>query len=191
MAETSAHDVTRLLAAWREGDERALDRLMPLVQEELARIARHYMGRERTDHTLQTTALVNEAYLRLVNQDGVDWQSRAHFFAASARIMRHILVDHARTRNYAKRGGGGAVKVSFDEAVVVAQHRAPELIALDEALTNLAEMFPRKAQVVELRYFGGLSVEETAEVLGVAPITVRREWDSARAWLYQSLAPSA
>ena len=190
MAETSTHDVTRLLAAWREGDDKALDRLMPLVQDELSRIARRYMGRERPDHTLQTTALVNEAYLRLVNQDGVDWQSRAHFFAASARIMRHILVDHARTRKYAKRSGG-AVKVSFDEAVVVAQDRAPELIALDEALTKLAEMFPRKAQVVELRYFGGLSVEETAEVLSIAPITVRREWDSAKAWLYQSLAPSS
>ena len=190
MAETSTHDVTRLLAAWREGDDKALDSLMPLVQDELARIARRHMGRERPDHTLQTTALVNEAYLRLVNQDGVDWQSRAHFFAASARIMRHILVDHARTRNYNKRGGG-AVKVSFDEAVVVAQDRAPELIALDEALTKLAEMFPRKAQVVELRYFGGLSVEETAEVLGVSNVTVRREWDSAKAWLYQSLAPSS
>jgi RNA polymerase sigma factor (TIGR02999 family) len=190
MAETSTHDVTRLLAAWRAGDDKALDRLIPLVQDELTRIARHYMGRERSDHTLQTTALVNEAYLRLVNQEGMNWQSRAHFFAASAQIMRHILVDHARTRKYNKRGGG-AVKVSFDEAVMVAQARAPELIALDEALTHLARMFPRKAQVVELRYFGGLSIEETAEVLSISDATVRREWNSAKAWLYQSLTPSA
>jgi RNA polymerase sigma factor (TIGR02999 family) len=138
---------------------------------------------------LQTTALVNEAYLRLVNQEGVNLHDRAHFFAVSARIMRHILVDHARSRKYAKRGGE-AMKVSLDDALLVAQDRAPELVALDEALLTLAETFPRKAQVVELRYFGGLSIEETAEVLAISPITVRREWNSAKAWLYQALASS-
>ncbi len=190
MAAPKPEEVTELLIAWRDGDRAALDRLIPLVHDELKRLAGRYMRGERPDHTLQTSALINEAYLRLVDYKNVRWQNRAHFFAVAAQAMRRVLVDHARGRNYAKRGGG-ARKMSLDEAANLSAGRDEELIALDDALKGLAEKFPRKSQVVELRYFGGLSVEETAETLGVAPITVMREWNSAKAWLYRAMAAGA
>jgi len=186
MTTHSPEEVTGLLAAWSHGDQAALDKLTPLVYEELRRLAHHYMSRERPDHTLQTTALVNEAYLRLAAQKGVHWQNRAHFFAVSAQVMRHILIDHARGHAYAKRGGD-LQRVSLDEAAVMSLERAADLLALDDALNNLAALDPRKSRVVELRYFGGLSVEEIAEVLKLSPITVRREWRSAKAWLYKAV----
>ncbi len=176
-----------MLVAWSNGDRTALDRLMPLVYDELRRLAHRYLGRERAGHTLQTTALVNEAYLKLVNEREMHWQNRAHFFAVAAQLMRMILVDYARSRNYAKRGGG-AHRVSFDEALAVSDERAAELIALDDALKTLAALDERKSQVAELRFFGGLSVEESAEVLKVAPVTVMREWRLAKAWLHRELS---
>ncbi|HKC88277.1 MAG TPA: sigma-70 family RNA polymerase sigma factor, partial [Blastocatellia bacterium] len=160
----SSQNITRLLLDWRNGDQTALDQLMPLVYEELRRMANHYMRNERRGHTLQTSALVNEAYLRLVDHENIEWANRAHFFYVAAQAMRRILVDHARTRNYQKRGGG-ALKVSLDEAAMVTEEHAAEMIALDDALEGLAKIDERKARVVELRYFGGLSVEETAEAL--------------------------
>jgi RNA polymerase sigma factor (TIGR02999 family) len=184
---SSAHEVTQLLADWRSGDQAAFDRLMPLVYDELRRLARRYMAREGQGHTLQTTALVNEAYLRMVDQQDVTWQNRAHFFAVAAQVMRHLLVDHARTRHYAKRGGG-AQHVALDETAVIAPERDAQLMALDEALGRLAARDPRKSRIVELRYFGGLSTEETAEVLGVSEITIKREWQKAKAWLYRELS---
>lgn len=187
MATPSPQQVTQLLLSWSAGDHEALDQLIPLVDHELRRLAHRYMSRERPGHTLQTTALVNEAYLRLVDQSEVRWQNRAHFFAVSAQLMRHILVDYARQKRYAKRGGG-ARKVDLSEAATVSEERAAEVVALDEALSGLAEIDRRKSQVVELRYFGGLSLEEVAEVLQVAPITVRREWEAAKAWLYRELS---
>lgn len=186
MTTPSAHEVTDLLVKWGRGDEAALDELVPLVHEELRRRAHRYIERERPGHTLQTTALVNEAYLRLVNQAGVRWQDRAHFFAVSAKVMRHILVDYARARGYAKRGGG-ALRVTLDEAAGVSAGQAAELLALDEALKGLAEIYPRRSQVVELRYFGGLNNEEVAAVLKVTTKTVERDWRFARAWLYDEL----
>ncbi len=183
----SPQEVTELLVAWSDGDRAALDQLMPLVYEELRRLAHRYLGRERAGHTLQTTALVNEAYLKLINEREMRWQNRAHFFAVSAQLMRMILVDYARNRNYAKRGGG-AQRVSFDEALVVSDERAAELIALDDALTSLAAFDERKSRVAELRFFGGLSVEETAEVLKVSPVTVMREWRLTKAWLHRELS---
>ncbi len=180
-------EITDLLLEWRAGDTRALDRLIPLVYEELRRLARHYMAAERRGHTLQTTALINEAYLRLIDQGEMRWQNRAHFFAVAAQAMRHVLVDYARARHAAKRGGG-APKPSLEEAPLVAQKQAPELVALDDALRDLAAVDPRKSHVVELRYFGGLSVEETAEVLGVSPVTVMREWRTAKAWLLRAIS---
>ena len=180
--EPSPHEMTQLLAAWSDGDLEALDKLLPLVERELHRLAHRYMSRERPDHTLQTTALVNEAYLRLIDQHEAHWQNRAHFFAIAAQMMRRILIDHARKQAYAKRGGG-ARKVSLDEVTVLTDERAADLVALDEALDSLAKIDERKARVVELRYFGGMSVEETAEVLKVSPDTVTREWRRARAWL--------
>lgn len=182
----SPQDVTRLLIDWGHGNPDALDKLMPLVYEELRRLAHRYMSRERPDHTLQTTALVNEAYLRLVNQRDVNWQNRAHFFGIAAQLMRRILVDHARSQSYAKRGGR-AHKVGFEEAAVLSPERAADLIGLDEALERLARIDRRKSQVVELRYFGGLTVEEVAEVLRVAPVTVMREWSLAKAWLHREV----
>jgi RNA polymerase sigma factor (TIGR02999 family) len=182
----SPHEVTQLLLAWSEGNRAALDQLMPLVERELHRLAHHYMRRENAGQTLQTTALVNEAYLRLIEQKHVHWKNRAHFFALSAQLMRRILVDLARKRRYAKRGGG-AQQVSFDEALVVSRERGRDVIALDEALSRLAEIDPRKSQVVELRFFGGLSVEETAEALHISGVTVMREWSLAKAWLYHAL----
>ncbi len=186
MQPPSPKQITELLVAWGNGDRRALDQLMPLIYDELRRLAHRYLGRERAGHTMQTTDLVNEAYLKLVNEREMQWQNRAHFFAVSAQMMRMILVDYARRRNYAKRGGG-AQRVSFDEALVVSDERAADLIALDDALKGLAILDERKSRVAELRYFGGLSVEETAEVLKVSAVTVMREWRLAKAWLYREL----
>ena len=180
-------EITHLLKAWGQGDEGALQRLIPLVQQELHRLAHRYMSREKPDHTLQTTALVNEVYLRLVDIAQVSWQDRAHFFAISARMMRRILTDFARSRHYQKRGGA-ALHVSFDEALAVSQEKDSEIIAVDEALSALAAVDARKSQVVELRFFGGLSVEETAEVLKVSPETVKRDWRFAKAWLHRALS---
>ena len=179
-------DVTRLLISWSNGDPVALDQLMPMVYSELRSLASRYLRRERIDHTLQPTALVNEAYLRLVDQRSVQWQNRAHFFGVAAQMMRRILVDHAKSHHRAKRGGG-ARNVSLDEAIGVTDERAAGLVVLDEALTRLAELDERKSRVVELRYFGGLSVEETAEVLQVSVNTVLRDWKLAKAWLYNQI----
>jgi len=186
MATPAPHEVTQLLVAWSNGDRGALEKLMPLVYDELRRLARRYMNREPAGHTLQTTALVNEAYLRLIEQKEVKWQNRAHFFAISAQLMRRILVSMARARQADKRGGE-ARQVSLDEAMVFSEERAAELVALDDAMNELAALDPRRSRVVELRYFGGLSVEETAEVLKVSPDTVMREWKRAKAWLYSEL----
>lgn len=186
MTLPSPNEVTQLLVEWRNGNPAALDRLMPLVYEELRRLARHYMRREQPGHTLQTSALVNEAYLRLVEQRRIDWQNRAHFFGIAAQLMRRILVDHARRHQYAKRGGG-ARQVALDEAAVVSGQRAAELLALDEALTALAVFDPRKGRIVEMRFFGGLTAEEAAEVLGVTTRTVEREWRKAKAWLHREI----
>lgn len=183
---SSPQQVTELLHDWRNGDRQALDELMPLVYEELRRIAHRYMRRERPGQSMQTTALVNEAYLRLVGSAPVEWQDRAHFFAISATVMRHLLVDRARARQYEKRGGG-ARQVSLDEAAAVSPAQDLNLLALDEVLEKLAAIDERKSRLVELRYFGGLSAEEAAEVLGVSEITVKREWLKAKAWLYREL----
>lgn len=185
-AQEQPREVTQLLLAWNDGDESALEKLVPLVYEELRRLARRYMRRERPDHTLQTTALINEAYLQLVDIRNVHWQNRAHFFALCARLMRRILVDFARTRNYAKRGGG-ARPLSLDESPAVSPARSTDLVAVDEALNALTKIDDRKAQVVELRFFGGLTVEESAEVLKVSPETVRRDWRLAKVWLLREL----
>jgi len=196
MTMVSTHDLTELLTEWREGDRTALDRLTPLVYDEIRRIAHRYVQRERDGHTLQTTALVNEAYLRLAGNQQINWQNRAHFFAVTARVMRHILIDYARRRNYVKHGGE-AQRVSFTEAlaseesVPMSKPRAVELLALDEALNELAKFDPRKSRVVELRYFGGLSLEETAEVLEVSLMTVRRDWRAAKAWLFRRMKDEA
>lgn len=183
------HEITQLLAEWREGNQSALDELYPLVYDELHRIARRYMSREKKGHTLQTTALINEAYVRLVDQKNVQWANRSHFFAISAQIMRRILIDHARRHRYAKRGGG-AQQVSLEEVAVITPDVSRELLLLDEALNSLAEMDPRRSQVVELRYFGGLNNEEIAGVLNISENTVTRDWNMARAWLYQQLTGS-
>ena len=185
--EESAHEITQLLQAWGEGEESALERLAPLVYQELHRLAHYYMARERSGHTLQTTALLNEAYLRLVDSPKLSWQCRAHFFAVSAQVMRRILVDWARSRQAQKRGGDAPV-VELDEALVVAEAPGADLVALDDALKTLAELDPRKSKVVELRFFGGLSVEETAEVLKVSPETVLRDWKFAKSWLRRELS---
>lgn len=178
--------ITELLIEWREGDESALDRLIPLVYEELRRLARYYMRRERPGHTLQTGALVNEAYLRLVEHKGMRWQNRSHFYAVAAQAMRRILVDHARSRRYVKRGGGTQI-VELDEAASVVQKQAANLVALDDALRDLSTIDSRKSQIVEMRYFGGMSVDETAVVLGISAVTVMREWNSAKAWLLRAI----
>ena len=190
MTTEPPHEVTQLLMDWSNGNQAALDRLMPLVDRELHRLAHHYMRRENAGHTLQTTALVNEVYLKLIDQRHVHWKNRAHFFALSAQLMRRILVDHARSRQYAKRGGG-VQRISFDEALVVTPERGADLVALDEALSKLTSIDPRKGKVVELRFFGGLSVEETAEALQISAVTVMREWSMAKAWLYNSLSNDA
>jgi len=183
----SSESITQLLTEWRDGDETALDRLIPLVYEELRRLAHHYLRRERPGYTLQTSALVNEAYLRLVDHKGMRWQNRAHFYAVAAQAMRRILVDHARSRDAAKRGGGANL-IGLDEAATAAQMQAANLLALNEALNQLALIDKRKSRIVELRYFGGMSVEETAEVIGVSPVTVMREWSSAKAWLLRAIS---
>jgi RNA polymerase sigma-70 factor (ECF subfamily) len=185
----SPHEITQLLAEWSNGNQTALDKLYPLVYDELHKMANRYMKRERKDHTLQTTALINEAYVRMVDQKNVHWENRAHFFAISAQIMRRILIDHARRHHYAKRGGG-ALKVSLDETAIVAGDPASDMLLLDEALNRLAEMDPRRGRVVELRYFGGLNNEEIAGVLKISENTVTRDWNMARAWLYQELSGS-
>ena len=186
MTASSSQAVTGLLLAWGEGDEAALEQLMPLVHAELRRLARRHMGHERPGHTLQATALVNEAYLRLVDVRKIQWQNRAHFFAMSARLMRRILVDFARSKHYQKRGGN-AQKVTFDEALAVSNERGGDLVAVDDALVALAAVDPRKSQVVEMRFFGGLSVEETAEALHVSVDTVMRDWKLAKVWLLREL----
>ncbi len=183
----SAQQITELLTDWSNGDRAALDRLMPLVYGELRAIAHRHLKGERGGHTLQTTALVNEVYLKLINERDMRWQDRAHFFAVAAQLMRNILVDYARTRNYAKRGGG-VQPVELDEALLVADERAAELIALDDAMQALATLDERKSRIAELRFFAGLSVEETAEVLQVAPVTVMRDWRLAKAWLQRELS---
>ena len=175
-----------LLRAWSDGDRDALDRLTPIVYAELHRLARHYMQRERPGHSLQATALVNEAYMRLVDYKGMQWQNRAHFFAVSAQLMRRILVEHARRHNLKR--GGNIPHVSLEDVAIVAGDRDTDLVLLDEAMNTLAKFDARKAQVVEMRFFGGLSVEETAEVLNVSSITVMRDWSTAKAWLYRELA---
>ena len=181
--------VTGLLLAWSKGDDAALEQLIPVVHAELRRIARRHIAGERVGHSLQATALVNEAYLRLVDVRRMKWQDRAHFFAMSARLMRRILVDFARSRGYQKRGGD-VQKVSFDEGLVVSNERGTDLVALDDALTALAGVDVRKSQVIEMRFFGGLSVEETAEALHVSPETVMRDWKLAKAWLLRELKSS-
>jgi RNA polymerase sigma factor (TIGR02999 family) len=186
MQTNSPKEITRLLVAWGDGDQSALEELAPLVHSELHRLAHHYMGRERPGHTLQTSALVNEAYIRLIDWKNVRWQNRAHFFAVSAQLMRRILVDFGRDRQYLKRGGG-ALRVSLGEAAAVTVERGADLVALDEALTALAEVDPRKGQVVEMRFFGGLSVDEVAEVLKVSKETVMRDWRLAKVWLLREL----
>jgi RNA polymerase sigma-70 factor (ECF subfamily) len=183
----SAQQVTQLLGEWRSGDSSALEKLIPLVQPELRRLAQHYMSRERPGHTLQTTALIDDAYLQFANKTHPEWQNRAHFFAVSAQLMRRIMVDHARQRQAAKRGGG-AVRVTFDESAAVSPTRADELVALDDALEQLAAFDERKAQVVEMRYFGGLATEEIADVLKIHVNTVTRDWTAARAWLLAKLS---
>ena len=188
--EPAGGEISTLLRAWSDGDQSALDRLTPIVYEELRHLARRYMKRERPGHSLQTSALVNEAYIRLVDYERMQWQNRAHFFAVSSQLMRRILVEHARRHNLKR--GGGVQHVSLEEAAVVGGGRGcplgPDLVELDDALNTLARLYPRKVQVVEMRFFGGLSVEETAVVLKVSPVTVMRDWSTAKAWLYRELA---
>jgi RNA polymerase sigma factor (TIGR02999 family) len=183
---SASPDVTRLLIAWGQGDDAALDRLIPIVHEELHRIARAYMAGERAGHSLQATALVNEAYLRLVEGPSVNWQNRAHFLAVTSRLMRRILVDFARARKYQKRGGG-AVRVTLADNLPLSDEPGRDLVALDDALAELAKLDERKSQVIEMRFFGGLSLEETAEALHVSPDTVKRDWKLAKAWLLREL----
>ncbi|MEK6407924.1 MAG: sigma-70 family RNA polymerase sigma factor [Acidobacteriota bacterium] len=191
MQAISQRQVTQLLLDWSDGDNEALDKLIPLVYQELKRLARYQMRRERADHTLQTSALVNEAYIRLVDYKKMRWQDRAHFLAVAAQAMRRILVEHARGRTRTKRGGD-ARKVSLDEAATLTDEKATDMVALDIALNSLAEFDPRKSQIVELRYFGGLNIEETAEVIGVSAATIKREWNTAKIWLHREItnAPS-
>ena len=185
MATPSTKEVTQLLVDWGKGDRAALDRLIPLVYDELRLLAGRYMRRENQGHTLQTSALINEAYMRLVDQRGVAWQNRSHFFGVAARLMRRILVDHARSRSRAKRGGGAPL-VSLSEQAALTEESA-DVIALDEALENLAVLDPRKVEIVEMKFFGGLTTEEVAEALEVTPRTVEREWRKARAWLNRAI----
>lgn len=179
-------DVTRLLVNWSNGDQHALEDLMPLVYGELRRLAGSYLRRERADHTLQSTALVHEAFLRLVNQREVQWKSRAHFYAIAAQMIRRILVDHARAQQAEKRGSG-AIKLELDDAMAIAPEQGLDLLGLDAALERLAKMDERQGRIVELRFFAGLSIEETAEVMELSPATIKREWSLARAWLYREL----
>lgn len=187
MDKSAAHELTQLLEAWSDGEEEALEKLAPLVHAELYRLAKRYMSRERPDHLLQTSALINEAYVRLIDWKAVRWQNRAHFFGVAAQIMRRILVDFARRRPCVDHDQE-AIRMSLDEAMTITAERDPDLLALDEALKSLAEIDERKSRIVELRYFGGLSVEETAEVMKMSSITVIREWNKAKAWLYRELS---
>jgi RNA polymerase sigma-70 factor, ECF subfamily len=180
-------DVTQLLVAWNDGDQAARDELMSVVYQELHRLAHQYMKRESPGHTLQTSALVNEAFLRLIDQTKVRWQNRAHFYGIAAQMMRRILVDYARSRGYAKRGGG-AQQISFDEALIVSDDRSAEIVGVHEALERLSAIDPRKGQIVEFRFFTGLSIEETARILGVSPGTVMRDWTLAKAWLHREIS---
>jgi RNA polymerase sigma factor (TIGR02999 family) len=186
----SPEEVTRLLVDWGNGDVGALEQLTPLVYQELRRLAHQHMNRERPDHTLQTSALINEAYLRFTKQRNMHWQNRAQFFAIASRLMRRVLIDYARARNYQKRGDG-ATRVSLSDVAYVSEDRAEELLALDEALNSLESFDKRKSQVVELRFFGGMSVEETAVALDVSPNTVKRDWSTAKAWLYRNIKKGA
>ena len=185
MASSQA-EITQLLINWANGDQSALDTLMPMVYAELHRLAHHYMKRERPGHSIQTTALVNETYLKLIDQRKTRWQNRAQFFAISAQLMRRILVDHARSYSYVKRGGG-ARKVSLGDVADLSQISTTDVVMLDESLALLAEIDPRQSRIVELRFFGGLTIEETAEVLGLSPATIKSEWRTARAWLYRHM----
>jgi len=187
MAADTPNDLTQLLHAWRKGDEAARNQLMSLVYDELRRLAGNYLRRERAGHTLQPTALVHEAYLQLIDQSQVSWESRAHFFGAAARLMRRILVDHARAHNAEKRGGGEE-RLELNEAIGVPEQKDINLLALDDALSELARIDPQQSQIVELRYFGGLSIEETATVLNISPATVKREWSMAKVWLYRQIS---
>jgi RNA polymerase sigma factor (TIGR02999 family) len=187
MSDHPSQEITHLLLAWGQGDQTALEKLTPLVYGELRKLARRYMRRQRQDHTLQTTALVNEAYLRLIDSSRVRWQDRAHFFAVSAQLMRRILVDFARAQGNLKRGAGEQ-RIALDSAPEISVERGADLVALDDALNTLSAMNPRQSRIVEFRYFGGLSEEETAEALKVSPRTVRRDWSLARAWLYRELS---
>jgi RNA polymerase sigma factor (TIGR02999 family) len=189
MDEPGAHELTELLLAWGDGDEDALARIAPLVHAELYRLAKRYMSKERPDHLLQTSALINEAYVRLIDWKAVRWQNRAHFFGVAAQMMRRILVDFARQRPKVDNKNE-ALNISLDEAMTVTSDKDADLLALDEALKSLSTIDERKSQIVELRFFGGLSVEETAEVMKVAPITIMREWNKAKAWLYRELSSS-
>ena len=186
MYPASSERVSKLLLNWGQGDQGAREALIPLVYDELRRLARRYLRRERPNHTLQSAALVNEAYLRLIRQEQPKWQNRAHFFGVAAQLMRHILVDHARNRAAAKRGAG-APRLTLDPDIALPQERDVDLIALDDALNQLAALDPQQSRLVELRFFGGLSIEETSVVLGVSPATVKREWATARAWLQREM----
>ncbi|MFY9618841.1 MAG: sigma-70 family RNA polymerase sigma factor [Pyrinomonadaceae bacterium] len=187
---SASHSVTQLLEQWNSGDREALDKLMPLIYEELRKMARRYMRQQDPGHTLQTTALIHEAYLRMVKQPDKQFENRAHFFGVAAKAMRHILVDYARARHAAKRGGD-ARPISLEEAALVTQERAAELVAFDDALKELEQLSKRQSRVVELRYFGGLSVEETATVLAVSPETVMRDWHMAKTWLHRALSAAS
>ena len=190
MTTPETRDVTRMLVDWSQGDHAAMERLMPLVYDELRRLASSYLRRERSGHTLQATALVHEAYFRLIDQRSVTWQNRAHFFGVAAQLMRRILVDHARGRDAAKRGSGGP-KISLDEAVAAPQETEIDLVVLNDALTTLSQVDPQQSRIVELRYFGGLTIDETAEVIGVSPATIKREWNMAKAWLFREVSRGA
>jgi RNA polymerase sigma factor (TIGR02999 family) len=187
MTRPSSHEVTQLLQAWCNGDQGALDQLIPLIQAELHRLAHHYLARERPGHILQTTALVNEAYRRLIDWHNVQWRNRAHFCGIAAQLMRHILVDYARRQPHIERIGD-VQQISLDQALEVSRERRSDLVALDDALRALAVFDPRKSRIVELRFFGGLDLKETAEILQISPNTVTREWNKARAWLYCELS---
>ncbi|MBC7927352.1 MAG: sigma-70 family RNA polymerase sigma factor [Bryobacteraceae bacterium] len=187
MSETSTQQVTKLLMDWSNGDQSALEQLTPLVYGELRRLAGRYLRKERPDHTLQSTALVHEAFIRMVDQRSVRWQNRAHFFGVAAQMIRRILVDHARSR-YASKRGSGAPRLSLDEAIALPDRKDMDLVALDDALNSLAKVDPQQARIVELRFFTGLTVEETAEVLGISPATVKRDWVTAKAWLYRDIS---
>lgn len=190
MAHEAPNRVTELLQGWRAGDREALDALLPLIYDELHRLAHHHLRNERSDHTLRSTALVHEAYFRLVGQELPQWQSRSHFFAVAAQLMRQILVDYARRRGASKRGSGVCM-LTLDDAVALPQRKDVDIVALDDALNTLAEIDPRQSRVVELRFFAGLSLEETSEVMGIATATVQRDWTAARAWLHRQISRRA